>query len=1833
MTSHVQDRLWSHLEEQENDGDSLESVLTGGSTRHYRKPHVTTAIRFIEPSVYHDASLGPPSEDVSIPSSIAAHVGHPDQIYEIGAKFFQATSLWMPIVCRKRFYADALNPISPYRRGLILLALTMKLYCAPASENGNDGRWTLYQLVKSFYADAEATAPMSVHILQAAVFIAIYEIDQAIYPSAYLSVGVEIEEQRRVWWAVLMLDRLLNIGDPGRPLATEDPTFDSFLPINDREFNDGTFRPEDAITISAGFNQKTSLFGGLCQATYLLGQTIKSISSFPSPYGGSQAVRFEEHTAQLRRTLHAYVQMVEKWTAVRKLQYCPASAICYIALFLLQDHHWKQVGAATAQEIRNAIFYETKSACEAICIMAKDPDVGCVDPPISRVAGELSTLFRQMIYQTTTQFIMVGFGDPDADTKDKIETLTGILHIMQPRWHLSKLDYTAICLLLDVCWDAEGYTFGRVEGDFNFYVTGRIGSFNVVILMLSDRGKASAAAAAASLRSSYHELKLIFLTGICDGIPGTKGEDGELALGDVVVSKSIVQYDLGRLYSDKLAIKTAVEDSLGRPSRDVRNFIAAMSTRPHRKALEKRAAAHLAQIQKEAVNRVICEYPGSANDILFDPTYCHECHHLPKCACMDDPSKELSCEETGCDYNRQLSRQRFENMKRLQANQGWFVFFGRIGSGDTISMSGIHRDQIARELDIIALETGSAGAWDELPCVIVKGVSGYGDGHKNNSRDNWQNFAAATAASTTRALIERYPSTDKTHIMRNRQVYNACLRDLFITDPEADKLRIESTKGGLFGKAYSWILANENYLQWRDNAESRLLWIKGDPGKGKTMLLCGIIDELKKDRPTRNVCHFLCQATDSRLDNATSILRVLLHTIISRQPVLFSHMRDGYEKAGKKLFEDTNSWYSLSQMFLNLVNDPNLQSLIIIIDALDECQTNLSQLLNLIAKNLSSSSSKIKWLFSSRNEQNIIDALATAKSKRAISLELNADSVSKAIEDYIDHQVQALSTLKEYTKDQEAKVKKYLHENANGTFLWVALVCAQLKGASRCDPLPKSSEFPAELNSLYRRMITKVCDPRMPGQGREILAIATLTRRPLTIKEFNSLVNTSEDHRQSLELVWGDILGYCGSFLTLRNGTVYFVHQSAKDFLITEASAQLFSDGLGLVHTNIFQHCISAMHKTLRRDMCGLKKPGCLASEATLDQVKSGTLTSVAYCCVYWIHHFEQSVTGPLLDISDNTERHKMLYTFLSEKYVYWLEALSLLKSIFTGMEGLQRLKNSIVDERVPGLNDLVQDNYRFIQMFGNLIADFPLQVYMFYGHTDLIHDLDISCCGTWLASSSYDETIKIWEAKTGRLIRSMKTHSDSCISFSPWNSNELACGGLHRDEIIVCDIVTGQMLQQIKLAETEVIRMISLLPSVQNVLGCVSHTQDDKSMDVSFYNTNTGEMTNLVKFVLTEQKVDYLVAFSPKDSRIFAVTTRWAKVSDITDPEYLSSGHIEQLTTAYQRAILSPDGRQLATFTREPVPMIVVCDTLFQKRTCVHRVHGFGGACALAFSPDSSKLACLLDRKLRVWDVSSGSKTKTLLYHKYYRERDDCRLLFSRLLFSKDGIYLAVACNIFETLGRDKVKIGVWNVDTAQRFIYLEVLKGQDESVWETSLAFSPSSKFLAFSWHLTESDVTRVEIWDVTSRKGVFSKSICGNDLKSSTRAPSLQSAPISSSQSATESVRFKRLSFPDESHLILDMYYHADIRVIFEIKQSSEPAEELNRDLIYLRDSNDLTIDQSKSWISFRGEKLLWLPSEYRPDENLWDIQQNCILITEPYVEARLFLLKRQYDGAQQ
>jgi len=112
----------------------------------------------------------------------------------------------------------------------------------------------------------------------------------------------------------------------------------------------------------------------------------------------------------------------------------------------------------------------------------------------------------------------------------------------------------------------------------------------------------------------------------------------------------------------------------------------------------------------------------------------------------------------------------------------------------------------------------------------------------------------------------------------------------------------------LLEDSYRWIFKNSDFQQWRDNEHSRLLWIKGDPGKGKTMLLCGIVNKLTKSMAkTDFLSYFFCQATDSRINSATAVLRGLLYLLVNQQPSLVSYIQKKYNYAGKALFEDANA--------------------------------------------------------------------------------------------------------------------------------------------------------------------------------------------------------------------------------------------------------------------------------------------------------------------------------------------------------------------------------------------------------------------------------------------------------------------------------------------------------------------------------------------------------------------------------------------------------------------------------------------------------------------------------------------------------------------------------------------------------------------------------------------------------------------------------------------------------------------------------------------------------------------------------------------------------------
>jgi hypothetical protein len=508
-------------------------------------------------------------------------------------------------------------------------------------------------------------------------------------------------------------------------------------------------------------------------------------------------------------------------------------------------------------------------------------------------------------------------------------------------------------------------------------------------------------------------------------------------------------------------------------------------------------------------------------------------------------------------------------------------------------------------------------------------------------------------------------------LMDEIQKQERCIQDMHGTDPRDDKKRIEDTKGGLLKDSYWWVLDNASFQQWHSDPQSRLLWIKGDPGKGKTMLLCGIIDELQKTTAgTACVSYFFCQATDSRINSAIAVLRGLLYLLVSLQPALISHVRKKHDRAGKTMFEDANAWVTLTEIFADVLQDPSLNTTYLIVDALDECVTDLLKLLDFVAKQ-SSASSRVKWIVSSRNWPSIEEQLEQAGHKVRLSLELNAASVSAAVSIFIEQRVSHLAQQQKYDKQTKDAVLEHLKSNANDTFLWVALVCQNLQATARRNVLRKLGSFPPGLDALYERMMQQISQSDDAELCRQLLALIALVYRPITLQELVALAEQLEDIADESELQ--EIIGLCGSFLTLQGDTIYFVHQSAKDFLLNKAVTEVFPSGAEAVHHAIFARSLQAMSKSLRRDMYGLQELGVLIEEAK--QPDSDPLASSRYSCIYWVDHLRKSDAVCSAAYRQDIQDEGAVHAFLRKSYLHWLEALSLCRSMAKGILSMTNLQ------------------------------------------------------------------------------------------------------------------------------------------------------------------------------------------------------------------------------------------------------------------------------------------------------------------------------------------------------------------------------------------------------------------------------------------------------------------------------------------------------------------------------------------------------------------------------
>ncbi|KAK3684558.1 hypothetical protein LTR37_020161 [Vermiconidia calcicola] len=212
-----------------------------------------------------------------------------------------------------------------------------------------DAPEALYGTLKLSLSASELHGRISVSLLAANVLIALYEFGQvyatglhdrkmAIQLAPKPDTWAESEEQRRLWRAVLMLDRYVHLGFRFRPLAAGSIAANELLPGTDADWDQGGLSVNPLLVMSIEAATRVSPFACACQAAHLLGKACQHANDHAT------IVEIEFHFQEAQRLIHALralVTMISNEALVVEKPHTlfAARGLCYSALLLLYDLH------------------------------------------------------------------------------------------------------------------------------------------------------------------------------------------------------------------------------------------------------------------------------------------------------------------------------------------------------------------------------------------------------------------------------------------------------------------------------------------------------------------------------------------------------------------------------------------------------------------------------------------------------------------------------------------------------------------------------------------------------------------------------------------------------------------------------------------------------------------------------------------------------------------------------------------------------------------------------------------------------------------------------------------------------------------------------------------------------------------------------------------------------------------------------------------------------------------------------------------------------------------------------------------------------------------------------------------------------------------------------------------------------------------------------------------------------------------------------------------------------------------------------------------------------
>ncbi|GAA88459.1 ankyrin repeat protein [Aspergillus luchuensis IFO 4308] len=704
----------------------------------------------------------------------------------------------------------------------------------------------------------------------------------------------------------------------------------------------------------------------------------------------------------------------------------------------------------------------------------------------------------------------------------------------------------------------------RRQNDNNVYIVGRMGEHKVVIAFpgAGSYGADAIAHTVANMVRTFRNIRFGLMVGIggaAPSAPDPKDPLNDIRLGDVVVSEpkgnytshnnqgGVLQYDKGRWKDNGFEIRS----HMNKPPKLV---LAAMKLLQSDHDIGRgKMTAFIDDIHKSS--QLLAwdfRFPGRELDRLYKPDLPHS------------EGKDFR------DYGLEVLEKRL-----YRETDEPVVHYGIIASANAMMRSVVYRNYLRDTWGVCCFETEAAGLMNDLPCVVIRGIANYSDGHKY---DNWQRYAAVTAAAYAKDLLRVVPAEEPGSTGIPSQIsedFSWELREVGKRVAKLDDMithnHNETILGWLNDFPYDidncsifdgihpgtgqWLLNSDKFQSWYQ-AKGQTLLCLGIPGAGKTVMAATIMGYINTHRHVNNLSHALGYVFFSFRYPSQQRTRNIVASILKQLAQQDRQLMQGLQTLyGRHSTRGTQP--STREMVEILCSMSSDRQVYIVIDALDEIQspmkgpTNfLSELfriqdatgLNILATSLFAPG--IQKIFRERDGCSSLEIRATDEDVRS----------------YIQGNITSLPSF--VTQDQ-AMMDRILEEvprAASGMFHFAKLCLDSLSdqvSPKRMHQALAELSNNSELQKLaYEKTMERIeaQSPNLRKLALDALSWIVCVGRPLNIRELQHALaiqtgSQSVDTEDVVDAIL--IVSVCAGLVSvdMESEVVHLVHHTAQGFI------------------------------------------------------------------------------------------------------------------------------------------------------------------------------------------------------------------------------------------------------------------------------------------------------------------------------------------------------------------------------------------------------------------------------------------------------------------------------------------------------------------------------------------------------------------------------------------------------------------------------------------------------------------------------------------------------------